>query len=174
MSSLHAVQIALEEKSGITAAAGRHSTAKDEKQEQGEAAGYVQQTGPSGGPGFRRELTRDVLDRLGQSSNAYRAKDPCGNGEGDVPVGFGPGERQNPPDDEPMGESGFEILKVVKLPTPVFYDRTTSWRCFEMEFLMAMRHLHLNSELAMTRRRSLSWKGRFHATVCTHTTAIRR
>ena len=65
MSSLHAGQIELEGKSGTTTAAGKLSTA-EEKQEQGEAASYVQRTGPSGGPGFRRELTRrGLLDRLG-------------------------------------------------------------------------------------------------------------
>ena len=75
MSSLHAVQRAWEGKSGTTAVG---STA-DEKQEQGEAVGYVQRTGPSGGPGVRRELTRrGLLDRLGRSSNAYRAEDHYG------------------------------------------------------------------------------------------------
>ena len=85
MSSLHAVRKALEGGSGTTAAG---STA-DEKQEQGEAAAYVLRTGPSGGPDFRRKLThRGQLDRLGQSSNAYRAEDPFGGGESGVPVGF--------------------------------------------------------------------------------------
>ena len=71
MSSLRAVQNALEIRSGTSTAAG--STA-DERKEQGEAAGYIQRTGLIGGPGFRRELTRrGLLDRLGQSSNAYRA-----------------------------------------------------------------------------------------------------
>ena len=76
VSSLHAVQIALE-KSGTVTAAGRLSTAEEKKQEQREAAGYFQRTGPSGGPGFRRELTRKgLLDRLGQSSNTHRAEGP--------------------------------------------------------------------------------------------------
>ena len=44
--------------------------------------GYFQQTGSSGGPGFRRELTRrGLLDRLGQNSNAHRAEDPFDGGE---------------------------------------------------------------------------------------------
>ena len=55
MSSSHAVQIALEGKSGTTTTAvGRLRTAEEEKQEQGETAGYFQRTGPSGGSGFRR------------------------------------------------------------------------------------------------------------------------
>ena len=49
MSSLHAVQGTLEGRSGTTAVG---STA-DENQEQGVVAGYVEQTGPRGGPGFR-------------------------------------------------------------------------------------------------------------------------
>ena len=77
LSSLHAVQIALAGKSGTTTAACRFSTAEEEKQDQGEAAGYVKQTWPSGGPGFRWELTRrGLLDRLGQSSHAHRSEDP--------------------------------------------------------------------------------------------------
>ena len=68
MSSLHVVQRAFEGRPATTAVG---STA-DEKQEQGEAADCVQQTGPSGGPGSRRELNRRrLLDRLGRSSNAY-------------------------------------------------------------------------------------------------------
>ena len=56
--------------------------AEEKKQEQGKATGYVLRTGPSGGTGFRRELTRrGLLDRLGQSSNAYRAEGPFGGGE---------------------------------------------------------------------------------------------
>ena len=79
MSSLHAVLKPLEEKSSNSTAGGRLSTAVEKKREEGEAAGYVQRTGPSGGPGFRRELIRrGLLDRLGQSSNAYRAEDPFG------------------------------------------------------------------------------------------------
>ena len=67
MSSLHAVKMVLEGKSGTTTtAAGRLSTAEEKKQEQVEAAGYVQRTGPSEGPGFRRELARrGLLNRLG-------------------------------------------------------------------------------------------------------------
>ena len=84
MSFLHAVQITLEGRSGTTAAG---STA-DEKQQQGEATGDVLQTGPNG-PDFRRGLTlRGLLNRLILSSNAYRVKDPFGDGESDVLVGL--------------------------------------------------------------------------------------
>ena len=103
MSALRAVQIATERKSGTTTAAGRLSTAEEKKQEErGEAAGDFQRTGPSGGPGFRRELTRrGLLDRLGRSSNARRSEDPFGDGEEiDVPVEFGPVEDRNHPDDD--------------------------------------------------------------------------
>ena len=103
MSSLQAVQIALEVKSGTTAAEGRLNTADEKKQEQGEAAGYFQRTGPSGGPGFRRELThRGLLDRLGQRSSTHRAEDPYDDGESDVLVGFGSLGDRNHPDDDPM------------------------------------------------------------------------
>ena len=40
------------------------------------------------------------------------------------------------------------MLKVVKWQIPVFDGKTTSWRRFEMKFLMAMRHLRLEFELA--------------------------
>ena len=87
MSSLQAVQIALEKESGTTVAVC--STA-DVRQEQGEAAGYFQRTGPSGGPGFGQDLTRrGLLDRLGQSSSAHRAEDPYDGGGSNVPVSFG-------------------------------------------------------------------------------------
>ena len=70
MSSSHAVQGAFEGSSGTTAA-GRLSTVM-EKQEQGEAAGYVLLTGPSGGPDYRREPTRrELLDRLGQNNGGH-------------------------------------------------------------------------------------------------------
>ena len=146
MSSLRAVQIALETRSATTTAVG--STA-DVRQEQEEAAGYFQQTGPSGGPGFRRELTRrGLLDRLGQSSSAQRAEDPFDDGESDVPVGFGFVEGRNHPDDDLMGESDFGVPKGVKWQIPIFDGTTTSWGRFEMEFLMAMRHLRLDSVLS--------------------------
>ena len=90
MSSLRAVQIAMERKSGTTAAADRLSTAEEKKQEQREAAGYFQRTGPRGGASFRRELIRrELLDRLGQSSSADRAENPYDGGIKDVPAGFG-------------------------------------------------------------------------------------
>ena len=89
--------------------------------------GYVQQTGPSGGPGLRGELTRrGLLDRLGQSSYAYRAEDPFGGGESDVPVGFGSVKDQNHPDGDPMGESDFGVLEGVMWQISVFDGRTTS------------------------------------------------
>ena len=87
MSSLRAVQVVMERKSGTTTAAGRLSTAEEKKQKRGEAAGDFQRTGPSGGPGFRRELTRrGLLDRQGRSNNARRSEDPFDDGESDVPV----------------------------------------------------------------------------------------
>ena len=101
MSSLQAVQIVLERWSATTAAAVG-STA-DVRQEQGEAAGYFQRTGPSGGPGFRQELNRRrLLDRLGQTSSPHKAEDPYDGGGNDVPGGFGPVEDRNHPDNDPM------------------------------------------------------------------------
>ena len=73
-----------------------------------------------------------------------------------------------------MDESDLGVLKEVKWQVPVFDAETTSWRRSEMEFLMAMRHLRLDSVLAGDkRRRSLSRTGRFHATALTHTKVIR-
>ena len=46
-----------------------------------------------------------------------------------------------------LDHSGDEGLNGVKWQIPVFDGETISWRRFEMEFLMAMRHLHLDSEL---------------------------
>ena len=46
-----------------------------------------------------------------------------------------------------MGESDFGRLKGVKWQIPDFDGKTTSWRRFEMESLMAMRHLRLDSVL---------------------------
>ena len=41
-----------------------------------------------------------------------------------------------------MGESDVEVLKwVIKWQIPVFDGKATSWRRFEMGFLMAMRQL---------------------------------
>ena len=147
MSSLQAVQIALERESGTTAAVG--STA-DVRQEQGEAAGSFQRTGPSGGPGVRRELTRKgLLNRLGQSSNARMWEDPFDDEGSDFPVGFGSVEDRNHPDVDSMGGSAdFGVLKRVKWQFPIFDGKTTSWSRFEMEFLMAMRHLRLDSVLS--------------------------
>ena len=69
--SSHAVQRTLVGMSGTTAAGSR----ADKKQQQGEAAGYFLRTGPSGGPDVWREPThRELLDRLGRRSNAYRRK----------------------------------------------------------------------------------------------------
>ena len=62
MSSLRPVQISIRGKVGYYYyCCRRSSTAEEKKQEQGEATGYVQRTGPSGGPGFRRELARRGL-----------------------------------------------------------------------------------------------------------------
>ena len=47
-----------------------------------------------------------------------------------------------------MGESDVGVLKGVQWQIPVFDGKTTSWRRFEMKFLMAMRHLCLDSVLA--------------------------
>ena len=101
------------------------------------------------GPGFRRELTRrGLLDRLGRSSNARRSEDPFDDGKEDVPVGFGSGEDRNHSggDDE---SADFGVLKGVKWQIPIFDGKATSWRRFEMEFLMAMRHLRLDSVLSV-------------------------
>ena len=58
-------------------------------------------------------------------------------------------EDRNHPDDDPMGESAdFGVLKGGKWQIAIFDGKTTSWRRFEMEFLMAMRHLHLESVLS--------------------------
>ena len=63
-------------------------------------------------------------------------KDPFDGGESHVPAGFGSVEDQNYPDDDPMGESDFGVLKGVKWQIPSFDGKTTSWRRFEMGFLM--------------------------------------
>ena len=47
-------------------------------------------------------VPQTLLDRLGRSSNAYRAEDPFGDRESDVPVGFGSAEDQFPSDDAVM------------------------------------------------------------------------
>ena len=48
-----------------------------------------------------------------------------------------------------MGEyANFGVLKGVKWQIPVFGGKTTSWRRFEMESLMAIRHLRLDSVLS--------------------------
>ena len=52
-------------------------------------------------------------------------------------------------DRNPIGESpDFGVLKGVKWQFPIFDGKTTSWRRFEMEFLMAMQHLRLDSVLS--------------------------
>ena len=117
ISSLLAVQRALEGRSGTTVAG---STA-DEKQQQGEVAGDVLQTGPSGEPEFRREPTRrGLLDRLGRSSNGYTAGDTFGGRESDVPVGFGSAENQIYPDNDAVRESNFRSSKGVKIANSRF------------------------------------------------------
>ena len=103
------------------------------------------------GPGFRRELTRrGLLDTLGRSSNARRSEDPFDDGKEDVPVGFGSGEDRNHSGGGFIGEStDFGVLKGVKWQIPIFGGEATSWRRFEMEFLMAMPHLRLDSVLSV-------------------------
>ena len=44
-------------------------------------------------------------------------------------------------------ESNFKPIKGVKWQIPVFDKKTTSWRRFEKELVVAMRHLHLDSVL---------------------------
>ena len=137
------MQIALERRSATTAVG---STA-DARQEQGEAVRYLQRTGPSGCLDFRRELTRrELLDRLSQSSSAHRAEDPYDGGESGVPVGLGSAKDRNRPDGVPMGESA--DFGTVMWRIPIFDSKTTSWRRFEMEFLMTMRHLRLDYVLS--------------------------
>ena len=81
-----------------TAAVG--STA-DVSQEQGEAAGNFQRTGPSGGSWFSagadpRQTAGQAI--IGRSRNARRSEDLFDDGEDDVPVGFGSAEDRNHPD----------------------------------------------------------------------------
>ena len=85
MSSLQAVQIALEKGSAATAVG---STAGLDRT--GGRCGLLSANRAEWRAWFRRELTRRGLqDRLGQSSSAHRAEDPYDGGESDVPVGFG-------------------------------------------------------------------------------------
>ena len=123
------------------------SIADEKQQQQDGAAGDVLRTGLSGEPDPRREPTRrGLLDRLGLRSNACRVEDPFGGGKAEAPGDFGSAEDQIYPNDAP-GESDFGVMKGVKWQIPVFDGKTTSWRRFEMEFLMAMRHLRLDSVL---------------------------
>ena len=85
---------------------------------------------------------------VGRSSNAYRAENPLDDGKSDITVGLGYAEDQIPPVDDAVGESDFRLIKGVKWQIPVFDVKTTSCRRFEMEFLMAMPHLRLDSVLA--------------------------
>ena len=57
-------------------------------------------------------------------------------------------EDRNHPDDDLMGESDFGVLKGVKWQSHIFDGTAASWRRFEMEFLVAMRHLRLGSVLS--------------------------
>ena len=64
---------------------------------------------------------RGLLDRLGQSSNAYRAEHPFGGGKSNVPVGFGSAEEdQNHPND-PISESDSGVLKGGKMAISSFW-----------------------------------------------------
>ena len=133
----------MEGRSGTTAAG---STA-DEKKQQREVAGDVLRTEPSGAE-FRRKLTtREALDMLGRSINAYRAEGRFDGGERDVPVGFGSAENKIHPDDA-VGESVFWVMNKVMWKIPGFDGNTTSLRRFKMEFLMAMQLFRLDSMLA--------------------------
>ena len=87
------------------------------------------------------------MDRLGRSSNAYKAEGPFWRWRSEVPVDFSSAENQIHPDDA-VGESDFQAIKGVKCQIPVFDGKKNSWRHFEMEFLMAVRHLRLDSALA--------------------------
>ena len=102
------------------------------------------------GSDIRRELTRrELLHRLGRSSNARRSEDPFDDGEKDVPVGFGSGKDRNHSSGNLMSESAdFGVLKGVKWQIPIFDGKATSWRRCEMEFLMTIRHLRLDSVLS--------------------------
>ena len=68
---------------------------------------------------------RELLNRLGRSSNAYRAENPFGGGESYVPVGFSSAEDQIHPNDY-MSEFDFGVTEGVKSQIPVFYGKTTS------------------------------------------------
>ena len=92
--------------------------------------------------------SRSADCRLGQSNNSYRADNHLGDGKSDVTVGLGYAEDQIPHVDDAVGESDFRLIKGVKWQIPVFDVKTTSWRHFEMEFLMAMPYPRLNSVLA--------------------------
>ena len=83
---------------------------------------------------------------LGLNSNTYRVEDPTRAGDGDFPSDFGSAGNQIHPDDA-LGEFNFAAMKGVKWQIPAFDGRTMSWRRFEMEFLMAMRHLRLDCVL---------------------------
>ena len=56
--------------------------------------------------------------------------------------------RTKSPSHDPMGGSEFGVLKGVKWQISVFDGKTTFWRRFEMEFIMAIRHLRPNLMLS--------------------------
>ena len=153
---LLADQGTFEWRSGTTAASSR----ADRKQQQDKPTGYVLQTGWSGEPDSRREPTRrGLLDRLGLNSNAYGAEDSFGSGEGDAPGGFGFAEDQLHPEENALSDSSFEAMKGVKWQMSVFDGKTTSWRRFEMKFLLEMRHLLLDSVRYTSFSRRLLFRG---------------
>ena len=85
--------------------------------------------------------TKSLYPRPPQSLNP--------SGESDVLVGFGSVEGRNHPNDDPMGESAdFGVLKGVKWQIPIFDGKTTSYGRFEMEVLIALRHLRLHFMLS--------------------------
>ena len=58
-------------------------------------------------------------------------------------------EDRHHPGDDPMSKfADFGVLKGVKWQIPIFDGKTTSGRRFEMEFIVAMRHLRLDSVLS--------------------------
>ena len=132
-----AVQIALERGPATTAAAG--STA-DVRQEQGETAGNFQRTGPSGGSWFSEGA--DPQRTAGQARPKQQRSQvggPFWRWKRGCPVGFGSGEDRDHSGGDLIGESAdFGVLKGVKWQIPIFDGKATSWRRFEMEFLMAM------------------------------------
>ena len=65
------------------------------------------------------------------------------------PSPLGSAEDQIHPDEGTVVDSDFAVVvKDVMWQVPVFDGKTTSWKRFEREFTMAIRHLRLDSVLA--------------------------